>query len=488
MDEQRSAEGGELVGDVGAGLGLPPVATGVGVEDRRPVEERAQDAATADAPLVVGNVGVLGSYVDEVGVVPVVVGTEDGEVGVAQHGSGAVGGHGPVPGRQADQAGHGALRGQRHAETGERLDRQHGRCTLVRTALGARVVHRVVKPPRQDGDRPVVARAVQPEYDIDDAGGMVEVVVMTTRLTMAGHQVGEDREPVAAMSAHRVEGGIPSVIGLVHAGSLAANPSPGARRSWHARDVPTDITTSPCGRCGFTPDDYSARDLATSPRWLTSMTDDMVRPVEDPVLATPVVADALSAIRAVVTSIDVDSPDVESIHTAIHGLRDLGRILHDQGAGAVTQEGEVVQLNTSNGGVPKEPVLTADVGPRGLLGDRQGNRKHHGRPFQALCLWSAEVIDALAAEGHPIRPGAAGENITVSGVDWTTIRPGVRLLVGDVPCEMSGWAVPCRKNDQWFTGTSDRIHNDLHPGWSRAYAWVLEAGTITTGDVVIVEP
>lgn len=247
-------------------------------------------------------------------------------------------------------------------------------------------------------------------------------------------------------------------------------------------------TDEMCEQCGFAADDYSARDLSTSPRWLTSMTEHMVGPIADDVLGRSDVASRLEAVRAGVASIDVGAVDVALVHDAVHGLRDLGRSLHDAGAGAPTQEGTVTQISTSDGGVPKSSVLAADVGPRGLLGDRQGNRKHHGRPFQAICLWSDEVVEALAAEGHPIWAGAAGENVTVRGVDWRTIRPGVRLLIGQVTCEISGWATPCRKIDQWFVGRSDRIDHDRRPGWSRAYAWVLEPGTITTGDKVIVEP
>ena len=243
-----------------------------------------------------------------------------------------------------------------------------------------------------------------------------------------------------------------------------------------------------CERCGFRAEEYSARDLATSTVWLTTMTDQMTEPVDADVLRRPPIAQALGGLRATVVGIDPEAVDPRRVHDAIHRLHDLGRALHAAGAGAPTQQGSVAQISTSDGGVPKTAVLAADVGRRGLLGDRQANRKHHGRPFQALCLWSSEVIDALAAEGHPVHPGAAGENVTVADIDWATLRPGVRVLLGQVLCEISAWAVPCRKNDQWFTGSSDRIDHALHPGWSRAYAWVLEPGSITTGDPVIVEP
>lgn len=178
-----------------------------------------------------------------------------------------------------------------------------------------------------------------------------------------------------------------------------------------------------------------------------------------------------------------------AVHDATHHLSDAGRGIHLLGAGAPTQEGTVAQLNVSDGGVPKKPVGVVEVGDRGLVGDRQADRHHHGRPLQALCLWSTEVIGALRAEGHPIEPGLAGENVTLAGIDWTTIQPGVQLLIGDVLAEISAWSTPCAKNAGWFADRDfRRIDHDQHPGWSRAYAWVREPGTIHQGDRVIVEP
>ena len=178
-----------------------------------------------------------------------------------------------------------------------------------------------------------------------------------------------------------------------------------------------------------------------------------------------------------------------AVHDAVHHLRDVGRGLHLLGAGAPTQQGTIASINTSDGGVPKVPVDTAEVGERGVLGDRQAARKHHGRPLQALCLWSTEVIDDLRAEGHPIHPGAAGENLTLSGINWSTVRPGTRILLGEVLAEVSAYATPCKKNAQWFADRDfNRMGHEQHPGWSRVYAWVLEPGTVRTGDPVVVEP
>ena len=243
-----------------------------------------------------------------------------------------------------------------------------------------------------------------------------------------------------------------------------------------------------CGRCAFDATAYTAHDLATAGRWLGAMADQAIEGVDLDLLAAEPQVGALQALHARVGGLDPEAPDADAVHDCIHLLHDLGRALHAAGAGVPSQAGTVAQLSSSGGGVPKSAVDVVDVGFDGVVGDRQANRKHHGRPFQALCLWSADVMDALRAEGHTVHPGATGENVTVAGIDWASLRPGARLLVGEVLCELSAWATPCRKIDAWFTGRSDRILHDTHPGWSRVYAWVLEPGTIRTGDEVLVEP
>jgi MOSC domain-containing protein YiiM len=147
--------------------------------------------------------------------------------------------------------------------------------------------------------------------------------------------------------------------------------------------------------------------------------------------------------------------------------------------------GKVVQLSISAGGVPKLPIDAAAVGALGVEGDAQRDKKHHGGPDRALCLWSIERIEALQAEGHPIFPGAAGENVTLSGIDWDGVAPGVRLQIGEVLCEITGYASPCDNNAEWFKEREFvRMSQKVHPGWSRTYARVLEPGLIRTGDPV----
>lgn len=147
------------------------------------------------------------------------------------------------------------------------------------------------------------------------------------------------------------------------------------------------------------------------------------------------------------------------------------------------------QISVSNGGVPKVAISEAHVTTHGVEGDRQRNLKVHGGPDRAVCLYSLECIEALRAEGHPIVPGASGENLTIAGVDWTSLQPGRRLRIGDsVRLEIVSYTAPCEHNTQWFQGGDvSRIAQKHHPGWSRLYARVLAGGVIRPGHEVILE-
>jgi MOSC domain-containing protein YiiM len=148
--------------------------------------------------------------------------------------------------------------------------------------------------------------------------------------------------------------------------------------------------------------------------------------------------------------------------------------------------GRIVQISLSDGGVPKTAVPSAEVDVRGLVGDRHNNPEIHGGPDKAICLWSLEVIETLRQEGHNLAPGYAGENVTVSGLDWDIVIPGIHLQLGDrVHLEIVSYTTPCRKNMNWFADRRySRIHQKHHPGSSRVYARVHQTGRIQTGDFV----
>jgi MOSC domain-containing protein YiiM len=147
--------------------------------------------------------------------------------------------------------------------------------------------------------------------------------------------------------------------------------------------------------------------------------------------------------------------------------------------------GQIVGIHISKGGVPKQSIQRAKVGIGGIEGDVQRARQHHGRPWQALCLWADETLLKLQGEGHRIERGSAGENLTLSGIDWTQATCGSLLVCGELVAELTLFTLPCSKNARWFRdGDFNRMHHAAEPGVSRMYASVLVPGVVCVGDSV----
>jgi MOSC domain-containing protein YiiM len=151
-----------------------------------------------------------------------------------------------------------------------------------------------------------------------------------------------------------------------------------------------------------------------------------------------------------------------------------------------TQHGILHAINVSNGGVPKLPRDWARVSASGVEGDRQEDRRFHGGPDRAVCLYSLDLIEALQGEGHPIVPGSIGENLTLHGLDWTEVRPEARVEIGEVVLEVTRATSPCQKIAASFTdGDFTRVSQKVYPGWSRFYARVVREGLVSVGDRVV---
>lgn len=152
--------------------------------------------------------------------------------------------------------------------------------------------------------------------------------------------------------------------------------------------------------------------------------------------------------------------------------------------------GRVLQVNVSQGGVPKLPVESATVGPMGLSGDGHEHPTEHGGPHRAVCLLGVEVIHRLQAEGHPLGPGSVGENLTTEGIEWSLLPIGTRARVGDsVVLEVASPTMPCATQRPNFAdGRFNRISIVLHPSDSRMYARVLSQGEVKPGDPIELLP
>lgn len=233
-----------------------------------------------------------------------------------------------------------------------------------------------------------------------------------------------------------------------------------------------------CAVCGHDGGDYEAVDRARVPDLARERLELSLAGLPAGVLDDDLVGRWRAALAAHLAAGDLHGT-AHLLHevgaeTALTAALDLGRGL-----------GEVAAVSLSSGGVPKLPVEVAEVTGGGLAGDAQASRQHHGHPWQAVSLWSLATIEQLAAEGHPIFPGACGENLTLAGLDWTALRPGVVLAAGSAVLELTAPATPCAKNARWFADRDvTRIDHGLHPGQSRWYASLLEPGTVRRGDPV----
>ena len=143
--------------------------------------------------------------------------------------------------------------------------------------------------------------------------------------------------------------------------------------------------------------------------------------------------------------------------------------------------GTLVQLNISNGGIPKLPMPSARVTRDGVAGDWQKNRKYHGGPDRAVCLFSEELYDWLRDQGvKDLVNGSVGENFTTRGIDLMSLRAGDRLQVGPkCVIELTDVREPCRQLKKW-----DARFPKLILGRSGWLARVVVEGEVKAGDTI----
>ena len=127
------------------------------------------------------------------------------------------------------------------------------------------------------------------------------------------------------------------------------------------------------------------------------------------------------------------------------------------------------------------------VGPEGLAGDAQADRRVHGGPEKAVHYYPAEHYAGLAAEvperAGLLHPGALGENLSGQGLTEQNVCIGDVFALGSCHLQVSQPRQPCWKIS----------HKLDHPsmsrliaakGWTGWYFRVLQEGEIAAGDVL----
>ena len=142
--------------------------------------------------------------------------------------------------------------------------------------------------------------------------------------------------------------------------------------------------------------------------------------------------------------------------------------------------GVLVQVNVSNGGMPKLPVPQAMVTVHGVEGDRQKNLQVHGGPNRAICVYSEELYEWLRESCNVnVTNGQIGENFTTRGPELGALKPGDRLRVGACLIEITKVRAPCHQLKTW-----DEDLPELIVGRSGWVAKVVEEGLVRSGDPI----
>lgn len=155
--------------------------------------------------------------------------------------------------------------------------------------------------------------------------------------------------------------------------------------------------------------------------------------------------------------------------------------------------GSIAQINISPGGIPKRPIVEAEVTPEGIRGDSWAHPQLHGGPKQAVLLITSEGIAELVAQGYPLCAGALGENFTVTGLDRRQMRLGQRYRAGEILLELTKLRTPCATLDVYGPSIKAAVYDAQvkagevsSPRWglSGFYARVLRAGVVRQHDII----
>ncbi|MBY6261167.1 MOSC domain-containing protein [Azospirillum sp. 412522] len=139
--------------------------------------------------------------------------------------------------------------------------------------------------------------------------------------------------------------------------------------------------------------------------------------------------------------------------------------------------------------IGKRPVDTAiTIGPTGIEGDEQGDRRFHGGPEKAVHHYPFDHYAAWRGDLPFPTPlletvGAFGENLSTLGLTEETVCIGDVFRVGTATVQVSQGRQPCWKLNHHF-GVKDmarRVQSTGRTGW---YYRVLEPGIAAVGDDV----
>ncbi len=125
------------------------------------------------------------------------------------------------------------------------------------------------------------------------------------------------------------------------------------------------------------------------------------------------------------------------------------------------------------------------LGYEGFRSDEQADRKHHGGPEKAVCVYSAEHYpywqETLDMPDLP--HGAFGENLTIQGLLETEVCIGDHFSLGEAEVQVSQPRQPCWKLARRWQ-VKDLTARVEKTGLTGFYFRVIRHGHVQPGDVL----
>ncbi len=137
---------------------------------------------------------------------------------------------------------------------------------------------------------------------------------------------------------------------------------------------------------------------------------------------------------------------------------------------------KIIALNTSERkGTQKRPQETVNlIENHGIEGDA-----HAGKWHRQVSFLGNECIEDFNAKGAEVKPGAFGENIIVSGVDFTTLPVGTLVRCNGTEMEITQIGKECHTRCKIYYKMGDCIMPK-----NGVFAQVNKGGVISIGDEV----
>ncbi len=117
-----------------------------------------------------------------------------------------------------------------------------------------------------------------------------------------------------------------------------------------------------------------------------------------------------------------------------------------------------------------------------IVGDSFKNADLHGTVDSVIYIMGLDALNEYSSLlGKPVKPGAAGENITVESLHESNVFVGDVFEIGEVQLVATAPRIPCGKvNYRFQHENAQQIMKDL--GRSGFYGKILKPGLIKNGD------